>query len=147
MRLWSLHPSYLDRQGLLAVWREGLLAKKVLEGKTKGYRNHPQLNRFKEARDPLIAINYYLYVIADAASDRGYNFDRSKLLPVLSCPKINVTSQQIDYEKQHLLTKLESRDQLRQKELMQLKSVEVHPLFKVVKGRIADWEIIGKPNK
>lgn len=30
MRLWSIHQSYLDRQGLLAVWREGLLAQGVL---------------------------------------------------------------------------------------------------------------------
>ncbi len=48
MRLWSLHPKYLDRQGLLAVWREGLLAQKVLQGKTKGYKNHPQLKRFQQ---------------------------------------------------------------------------------------------------
>jgi hypothetical protein len=32
MRLWSLHPRYLDAKGLQAVWREGLLAKKVLQG-------------------------------------------------------------------------------------------------------------------
>jgi len=30
MRLWSIHPKYLDRQGLLAVWRESLLAQSVL---------------------------------------------------------------------------------------------------------------------
>jgi hypothetical protein len=34
MRLWSLHPKHLDRQGLLAVWREGLLAQEVLRGET-----------------------------------------------------------------------------------------------------------------
>jgi len=30
MRLWTIHPKYLDRQGLLALWREALLAQKVL---------------------------------------------------------------------------------------------------------------------
>ncbi len=30
MRIWSLHPKYLDRQGLLACWRETLLAQKVM---------------------------------------------------------------------------------------------------------------------
>jgi len=30
MRLWSLHPRYLDAKGLVALWREGLLAQKVL---------------------------------------------------------------------------------------------------------------------
>ena len=44
MRLWSLHPKYLDKLGLLGLWRESLLAQKVLLGKTKGYKNHPQLN-------------------------------------------------------------------------------------------------------
>ena len=52
MRIWSLHPKYLDTKGLVALWRETLLAKHVLEGKTKGYRNHPQLDRFKKAQNP-----------------------------------------------------------------------------------------------
>jgi Pyrimidine dimer DNA glycosylase (EC 3.2.2.17)/DNA-(apurinic or apyrimidinic site) lyase (EC 4.2.99.18) len=52
MRLWSIHPKYLDVQGLLGLWREGLLAQKVLLGETKGYRNHPQLIRFKRTSDP-----------------------------------------------------------------------------------------------
>lgn len=69
MRLWTLHPKYLDRQGLLALWREGLLAQAVLAGKTKGYRNHPQLIRFKSARDPLAAIGCYLTIVhREAAS-------------------------------------------------------------------------------
>ena len=41
MRLWSLHPAHLDRQGLIACWREALLAQKVLAGLTTGYRSHP----------------------------------------------------------------------------------------------------------
>ena len=36
MRLWSLHPRYLDAKGLVALWREGLLAQAVLKGQTKG---------------------------------------------------------------------------------------------------------------
>jgi hypothetical protein len=40
MRKWSIHPQYLDTKGLEALWREALLAKNVLEVKTKGYRNH-----------------------------------------------------------------------------------------------------------
>jgi hypothetical protein len=43
MRLWSLHPQYLDPQGLVALWREALLAQAVLRGKTRGYKHHPQL--------------------------------------------------------------------------------------------------------
>jgi Pyrimidine dimer DNA glycosylase len=60
MRLWSIHPSFWDRQGLVAVWREALLAQKVLQGETKGYRSHPQLQRFRSSGDPLGAIAAYL---------------------------------------------------------------------------------------
>ena len=49
MRLWSLHPKYLDIKGLVACWREGLLARKVLLDQTKGYKNHPQLIRFNRS--------------------------------------------------------------------------------------------------
>ncbi len=79
MRLWSLHPKYLDAAGLVALWREGLLAKKVLEGKTKGYKAHPQLERFRAAKDPARAVTEYLAAVADEADARGYRFDRSKL--------------------------------------------------------------------
>ena len=41
MRLWTLHPQYLDPRGLVALWREALLAQKVLLGRTRGYRAHP----------------------------------------------------------------------------------------------------------
>ena len=60
MRLWSIHPKYLDRQGLIALWREALLAQAVLSGKTRGYRNHPQLERFRNHPAPLSAISLYL---------------------------------------------------------------------------------------
>jgi Pyrimidine dimer DNA glycosylase (EC 3.2.2.17)/DNA-(apurinic or apyrimidinic site) lyase (EC 4.2.99.18) len=62
MRLWSLHPKYLDKLGLLGLWRESLLAQKVLLGKTKGYKNHPQLIRFKKTEDPILYIGTYLYM-------------------------------------------------------------------------------------
>src|SRR5665213_874155 len=56
MRLWTLHPRYLDAQGLVAAWREALLAQKVLEGATRGYTRHPQLIRFQSHPKPLEAI-------------------------------------------------------------------------------------------
>ena len=56
MRLWSIHPRSLDARGLVALWREGLLARKVLRGRTRGYRHHPQLQRFRDLRDPVAAI-------------------------------------------------------------------------------------------
>lgn len=99
MRLWSLHPKYLDTKGLVALWREGLLAKKVLENKTKGYRNHPQLIRFKNCTEPSSSINAYLHFVCDEADERGYAFDRKKLTRRKSdTPKICVPNGQIDYE-------------------------------------------------
>lgn len=79
MRLWSLHPSYLDVKGLLALWREGLLAQKVLEGLTKGYTRHPQLVRFRASGHPARYIALYLAEVADEADRRGYHFAREKI--------------------------------------------------------------------
>jgi len=142
MRLWSLHPKYLDTKGLLAVWREGLLAKKVLEGKTIGYRNHPQLIRFRNSRDPLLYINAYLYQIYLEASRRGYKFDFKKINPVEVEEKIPVTKGQVIYEFHHLLEKLEKRDKKKYEELKNLdpEKLQVNPIFKIVKGDVEPWE-------
>src|SRR4029079_12177411 len=107
MRLWSLHPKHLDAKGLVALWRETLLAKKVLEGKTKGYKNHPQLNRFKTLKRPLHSINYYLFIVLKEARARGYNFDATKIAE-FKRSKITVTSGQIEFETKHLLRKLKA---------------------------------------
>ena len=109
MRLWTLHPKHLDRQGLLAVWREGLLAQAVLRGNTKGYKNHPQLDRFKKHPDPLQAITYYLHEVHKEATSRGYNFDVSKIYPFEKPEKIQTTAGQMEFERKHLLRKLAQR--------------------------------------
>ena len=140
MRLWSLHPKYLDAKGLVALWREALLAKHVLEGKTKGYKNHPQLARFKAAKDPIAAINYYLHIIHKEASERGYSFDARKFDPRSSHPKLRVTSGQIDYEAKHLRAKLRIRDPKNYRALKPVRSFEPHPLFRVVRGETEPWE-------
>lgn len=142
MRLWSLHPKHLDAKGLVALWRETLLAKHVLEGKTKGYKNHPQLNRFKKLKDPLIMINNYLMIIYDEASARGYKFDSKKFNLTSSKIKIKVTRGQLDYEFQHLQRKLRQRDLKKFKENKIARNFDVHPIFRVVNGDIEDWEIV-----
>lgn len=139
MRLWSLHPKYLDTQGLLAVWREGLLAKHVLQGKTKGYTNHPQLDRFLDASDPVEAIDQYLYYIYLEAKSRGYKFDASKCKDT-RCETLPVTNNQIFHEVKHLRKKLEARDPDRIPLLEKLVLPEVNPLFDVIIGPVADWE-------
>lgn len=141
MRLWSVHPKYLDTVGLVALWREGLLAKKVLEGKTIGYKNHPQLLRFKTK--PLSYINFYLHCICDEALARGYKFDRTKLTRRMKIQeKIPVSEGQLNYEWMHLQKKLYQRDRrLYFKNKSEEKILE-HDLFVVIPGAIESWEII-----
>ncbi|MDD5705840.1 MAG: pyrimidine dimer DNA glycosylase/endonuclease V [Kiritimatiellae bacterium] len=140
MRLWSLHPKYLDRMGLTALWREGLLAQRVLEGLTRGYRAHPQLERFRAAADPLQAIGFYLETVAGEAARRGYSFDVSKLRRAGSAPTIAVSRGQIEYEWSHLLHKLSRRAPETYARWAGLKKPAAHPLFIVVPGAVAPWE-------
>lgn len=142
MRIWSIHPKYLDTKGLSAVWRETLLAKHVLEGKTKGYQHHPQLTRFKEQTDPLKAIHFYLKIIFEEAVQRGYHYDPSKFDPVESVDQIPVTAGQIEYERVHLLNKLQKRDLGKYQFLVEISDFVPHPLFHVVEGAVEPWEII-----
>ena len=74
MRLWTLHPRYLDPRGLVALWREGLLAQAVLLGRTKGYSHHPQLHRFAAQRGGAGCLAEYLRVVQKEATRRGYRF-------------------------------------------------------------------------
>jgi len=147
MRLWSIHPKYLDNKGLVAVWRESLLAKKVLEGKTKGYKNHPQLKRFKDSNSPILLINQYLLFIFNESLDRGYKFDKTKINIIESIEelKIKVTNKQIEYEYQHLLHKLTVRDLKRFKQIKKIKQIDPNPLFDVIEGEIEDWEKFSLP--
>ncbi len=141
MRLWSIHPRYLDSKGLIALWREALLAQKVLQGTTKGYRNHPQLIRFQQTSNPIGAIATYLRALADEADTRGYHFDRSKIARNRYGKTITVNSGQLRYEFDHLLHKLERRDPIKRKELLKVKTIALHPAFHRVRGSIADWEV------
>ena len=140
MRLWSLHPSFLDAKGLVALWREGLLAKAVLDGNSKGYKNHPQLERFKSHLDPKAAINAYLWDVLDAADKRGYNFNRAKLDPNKTCEPITVSTGQLAYEFEHLQHKLKKRDYKKYRQNLASKNVTAHPLIEITSGGIASWE-------
>src|SRR5690606_3218298 len=95
VRLWSLHPAHLDRAGLVACWREALLAQAVLAERTRGYRHHPQLTRFRALPDPLAGIGGYLSGLADEADRRGYRFDRGRLIAAPDDRRIIVTDGQL----------------------------------------------------
>ncbi len=141
MRIWSIHPKYLDTKGLVALWRETLLAKHVLEGKTKGYRNHPQLNRFKQADKPIDSINQYLATVYNEALARNYKFDKEKINWNFEPSVMCVTTGQIKYEIAHLLNKLKIRDKDKFERLTNIEQIDQHPIFKIVKGDIENWEI------
>lgn len=140
MRLWTLHPQYLDAKGLVALWREALLAKAVLRGKTRGYRHHPQLARFRAHASPRSAINAYLAAVHAEATERGYTFDRRKIGPLRELTPLVTTSGQIEYERRHLMRKLAVRDPARHRQWRSMKVMKCHPLFRRVRGPVADWE-------
>ena len=142
MRLWSIHPEYLDAKGLVALWREALLAQNVLLDKTRGYKKHPQLNRFKNEKSPSGAIASYLRTIIDEADRRGYNFNRSKIVNEKNNSKIPVTKGQVDYEFKHLLEKLRERDPDLYKHLEMIDKIKVNPIFKKISGTVEEWERI-----
>jgi len=140
MRLWTLHPQYLDPKGLVAAWREALLAQKVLAGATKGYRHHPQLARFQSQPDPLAAIATFLLGIAEESKRRGYQFDTTKILRRGFMGQIPETDGQLLYEWEHLKAKLKVRDQNRADQFKNITTPKPHPLFHIIPGDIKDWE-------
>ncbi|MEM1541019.1 MAG: pyrimidine dimer DNA glycosylase/endonuclease V [Ignisphaera sp.] len=132
----------LDRVGLIALWREGLLAQKVLEGSTKGYINHPQLTRFKQSQNPLLSIGTYLYYVYLEGVNRGYRFNLNKIKVYNTSITgfIPITSGQIRYEYKLLLYKLSSRDPQWRKQIECIERIDVNPVFYIIEGSISEWE-------
>lgn len=142
MRLWSLHPKYLDSIGLVALWRESLLARKVLQGQTKGYRNHPQLTRFQETDFPINAVENYLMAVYEESRQRGFGFSPGKIdLSTSPVDRIPLTRGQLQYEWKHLMQKLMKRNPVLYENQSSLTHIDAHPLFRVVEGDISPWEI------
>jgi len=140
MRIWTLHPKYLDPQGLVALWREALLARAVLRGETTGYRHHPQLLRFQSHVAPRSAINAYLGSVLVEAESRGYSFNRRKVGPVRANARIESTAGQLRYEWQHLMSKLSARSPSLHRRWRSVASPESHPLFSIKRGGVESWE-------
>lgn len=140
LRLWTLHPRYLDAKGLVALWREALLAQRVLEGRTRGYRHHPQLIRFASSPDPRGSVAAFLLPVAEEAARRGYRFDRNLIGHPPSETPICTTEGQLLFEWNHLREKLAKRDPEKLEELERLPSADPHPLFVITPGGIEPWE-------
>lgn len=140
MRLWTIHPRYLDPRGLVAVWREALLAQKVLQGGTRGYTRHPQLARFRSHARPLQAVASYLTVIEIEARRRGYKFNASKIADEKLRGQMSETRGQLLHEWEHLRAKLRARSPDVYREFENVDLPMAHPLFRIVPGRVRDWE-------
>ena len=140
MRIWTIHPKYLDSRGLIALWREALLAQRVLCGLAKGYKNHPQLVRFKTQKDPVAVIAAYLRVVYQEGVHRGYKFDISKIGTKVSSEKMRETCGQLLYEWNHLKGKLKKRSPETYMRIEKVKDPEPNPIFKIIPGEVRMWE-------
>jgi hypothetical protein len=140
MRIWTLHPRYLDSQGLVALCREALSARAVLRGETKGYRHHPQLLRFQSQPSPRSAVDAYLGSVFVEAESRGYAFDHGKIGPVRAVSRIESTAGQLGYEWRHLMGKLRARSPSAYRKWRGVSSPDAHPLFRIKSGAIESWE-------
>ena len=140
MRIWSIHPEYLDSRGLVALWREGLLAQAVLCGQTKGYRHHPQLSRFRSTPSPIAFIGEYLRGVYSESQNRGFQFDFDKINRHRHPEMIRLTKGQLQYEWEHLLKKAAKRDRKWALQLQTIKRPQPQPLFMVIPGEVEDWE-------
>ena len=140
MRLWSLHPQYLDPQGLVALWREALLARAVLRGQTQGYRRHPQLDRFRAHPSPRSAISTYLRGVHMEATTRGYVFNGSKVGTARCSGRIAVTEGQVAHEWEHLLRKLSRRSPALYRRWRSVRTPDCHPFMRPRPGEIEPWE-------
>ena len=147
MRLWTIHPRYLDARGLVALWREGLLAQKVLAGKTQGYTRHPQLTRFRDGADALPLIAAYLKGVVEEAARRGYQFDQSKITSASVSQKLSETRGQLLFEWGHLKAKLRTRSPELYRKFRKLPCPAPHPLFRIVAGPVRAWEKIAPRKK
>jgi hypothetical protein len=141
MRLWTLHPKYLDPRGLVALWREALLAQAVLKGQTSGYKHHPQLLRFRNTPSPAESIAFYLRVVFDESCRRGYCFDATKIASSGNTNLIAVTRGQLDYEWMHLKKKLRARAPSWLDGIQSISRPVPHPMFRIVSGPVAEWEV------
>lgn len=145
MRLWSLHPQYLDAKGLVALWREGLLAQAVIAGRTRGYRHHPQLARFMQSSAPQKHIAAYLRLVHAEALRRNYHFDATRIGRGGAVEPLPVTRGQLRYEWMHLVTKLRTRAPAWLDQFADVKQPAPHPLFRAVAGGVAGWEVVAVP--
>jgi hypothetical protein len=101
---------------------------------------HPQLLRFREQSTAVGFIAEYLRAVRHEATLRGYAFAADKISRAGAPGCLTVTRGQLEFEWHHLMQKLRTRDPERRARLASVKRPRPHPLFRVVRGGIAEWE-------
>lgn len=128
MSLWVVHPKYLDKQGLVSVWREGLRAQKILSGETACSSNQMLVRQFAADPQPMKAIGAYLSFIAAEGARRGYKFGHEKI----KCPNFDETAVPLEpkdlvFEMKDLRRRLKARDKDKWRETVKVEKIEPHP--------------------
>lgn len=141
MRLWTLHPHYLDLAGLRALWQNGILAQKNIFAQKGGVELHPQLLRFQKTETPEKAIGTYLLYISEEAEHRGVHFDIKKILVPCRDIVLDETVGQIQYEWWHFLTQLKDRAPTKYEKLQLIQKPDAHPMFRIIPGNVKHWEL------
>lgn len=136
MRLWTLHPKYLDSEGLMAVWRDALRARRLLKEETDGDSDHPQLTRFRETDHPADAIECYLQTVFEEARERDVSFDASKLHTPVRNVRIEETEDRLLYEWHRLLDKLRERQPPLFRKIKDLERPDAHPMFTIIEDDV-----------
>ena len=125
---------------MVALWREALLAQAVLLGRTRGYRRHPQLARFRAAPAPVAMIAAYLRVVHAEGARRGFRLEAGRIARAGHVAPRPTTRGQMTYEWRHLMNKLRQRDPARFRVLQRMRRPSAHPLFHVAAGGPEAWE-------
>jgi hypothetical protein len=141
MRIWSIHPKYLDSKELLNLWNETIQAKNEFLTKFSGHFSNKQLERFLDLKNPLEAINSYMSSIYREAVKRDFSVDDSFMdWDFDDSIQIPVTAGQISHEISKLKSRLRERDEKKLQKLNGRTFLELHPIFYSVPGTIEEWE-------
>ena len=82
----------------------------------------------------------YLKAVHAEAVERSFNFNAAKIGRQKLRGEIKETRGQLLYEWRHLKRKLKTREPKRLRELVAVKIPAPHPLFKIIPGRVCEWE-------
>lgn len=130
MRLLSIHPKYLDKHALIALWREGLLAQKALSDGASVGKDSVHLVNFKNKANPVRAIGSYLSFVAAEGAKQGCRLNHERILhPNFDNGFMEADAEQMVVEFEQLKARLKMRDKPKFKTLKDMRKIEANPVF------------------